>query len=209
MFDYCSTASGSPSPIPADSDGIFMANNEPARMPPRFLKGSEGLPALPEAFRQFDYDGWLPEFIKRFQLEGYRKTQAKRQAVLRQINEIQRECLAIHRNEREWQHLAQEDRIRQKRLDLDEIELDYRVEDLLYERQKKIQERQRAAAPASLPRARDLVEEITEKLQDAVRTEAAVKKVFDQARQQYPNLKVWLDDWEQKLGWDLKERKWF
>jgi len=167
------------------------------------------LPTVPEAFRRTDYEGWLEETIKRFQLKRYQRTQAERLAVLKQINQIQTECLALARNEADWRHFQQEDRLRQKRLDLQEMEIDQRMEDLLYEREGKLRERTKTAVPAPPLKPRDPVEEIAAQLEQAIRTEAGMKEVFDKAKQKHPHLKSWLDEWEARLSWDLRERKWF
>jgi len=167
------------------------------------------LPTVPDAFRRTDYEGVIEEIIKGIQLRRYQKTQRERIGVLKQINEIQKECLALARNEADWQHFHQEDRLRQKRLDVQEMELDARMEDLLYERQRKIFERGIPPLPQAPPKPRDMVEEITEQLEQAIRTEAGVKEVFGRARERDPKLKGWLDEWEARVTWELRERKWF
>ena len=129
--------------------------------------------------------------------------------MLRQINQLQGECLALARNEADWRHFQQEDRLRQKALDLREMELDQRMEDLLYERERKIRERSRAGDAPPPPKRRDLVEDITAGLEQAIRTEAGVKEVFAKVRKTHPHLEEWLSEWEAKVAWDLKERKWF
>ena len=129
--------------------------------------------------------------------------------MLRQINQIQGQCLALARNEADWRHFQQEDRLRKMRLDLDEMELDQRMEDLLYERQRKLQERSSPVEPPAPPKHRDPVEEITAQLEQAIRTQAGVKGVFAKARRAHPHLEEWLNECEARLSWDLKERKWF
>jgi len=167
------------------------------------------LPTVPDAFRRTDYEGWLEEGIKRFQLKRYQRTQAERLAVLRQINQIQSECVALARNEADWRHFRQEDRLRQKRLDLQEMEIDHRMEDLLFEREKKLRERNAPIEPSAPPKRRDPVEEITAQLEEAIRTQAGVKELFTKARKANPHLEEWFNEWEAKVSWDLKERKWF
>jgi hypothetical protein len=185
----------------------MLVKRRPA-VDPEILKPESELPTVPEAFRRSEYEGWLEEAVKTFQLKRYQKTQAERLAVLRQINQIQNECLALARNEANWQHFRQEDRLRQKRLDLDELELDQRMEDVRYERERKVRERARAAAAPPSPKRRSLVEEITSQVEDAIRAEVEIKEVFDRARKEHPHLASWLNEWEAKVSWDLKERKW-
>lgn len=166
------------------------------------------LPTVPDAFRRTDYEGFLEEYVKRFQLRCYQRTQAERITVLKQINELQSQCLALAHNEANWRHFRQEDRIRQKRLDLTEMELDQRIEDLQYQRGVRLSEQQRAES--GMPsKATDMVEKITHELEQAIRTEAGVKQVFEKARKQHPSLREWLDEWEEKVSWDLRERPWF
>jgi hypothetical protein len=88
------------------------------------------------------------------------------------------------------------------------MELDQRMEDFLYERERKIQERStpRQSPPASKPR--DPVEEITSELNQAIRTQAGVKELFARVRKEQPHLDEWLKEWEAKILWDLMERKW-
>jgi hypothetical protein len=189
-----------------------MPTRKAPRGKPEIVPVDHDLPTVPEAFRRVDYEGWPAEIVKSFQLKRYQKTQAQRIAVLKQINQIQGECLALARNETNWRHFGQEDRIRQKRLDLEEMELDLRLEDRLYEQEQKRRERAESASKAqspAFPKKPSLVEEITTKLDEALRTKVAVKTVFDAARREHPGLTTWLDDWEQELAWDLKERKWF
>lgn len=167
------------------------------------------LPSLPEAFASTDYDGWPVEVFKRFQLQQYQKTQAERIEVLKQINEIQRQCMTLARNESDWRHFGQEDRIRQKRLDLQELELDQQLEDRRYEREKKLFERANPAKVSEPPKRRDLVEQITAEVEQAILTQTGVKEVFRRARERSPHLTAWLNDWEAKVEWDMRERKWF
>ncbi len=167
------------------------------------------LPTVPDAFRRTEYEGWLEESIKRFQLKRYQRTQSERLAVLKQINQIQAECVALARNEANWCHFRQEDRLRKKRLDVEELELDHRMEDLLYERERQLRERGKSVEPPAPTKARDPVEEITTQLEQAIRTQAGVKELFARVRKTQPHLEQWLNEWEAKLSWDLKERKWF
>jgi len=165
------------------------------------------LPTVPDAFMRADYEGWLEKRIKRFQLKCYQKTQAERLEVLRQINQIQTECLTLMRHEADWKHFQQEDRLRQKRLDLEEMNLDQRMEDALYERATRLRERSQPT-PAT-PKKSDLVDRITAQLDQALRTEAGIKAVLRRAREEHPELKSPLDEWEARVTWDLRERKWF
>src|SRR5712691_3696021 len=107
-----------------------MPSKKLSRLDPDTIEPRVELPTVPEAFQRFDYEGLLPEAIKRLQLKAYQRTQAERLSVLRQINAIQAECLALARNESNWRHLGQEDRLRQKRLDIEELELDIRMDEL-------------------------------------------------------------------------------
>lgn len=186
-----------------------MPKNELSRIESEIASLQPDLPTVPDAFRRTDYEGWLEESIKRFQLKRYQRTQAERLAVLKQINAIQGECLTLARNEANWRHLQQEDRLRQKRLDLEEMQLDQKTEDLLYERERKLRERVRDAAPVNSKKKRDPVEDLATELEQAIRTEAGVKDVFAKARREHPHLEEWLKQWEAKIAWDLKERKWF
>lgn len=165
------------------------------------------LPTVPDAFRRTDYEGCLIEAHKRWQLKRYQRTQAERVAVLKQINQLQTECLALARNEANWRHFQQEDRLRQKRLDLEELELDQRMDDLLYEREMKLRGRSRSV-PAPEPKRLNLADQIAAQLEEAIRTEAAVKESFVKARKLHPHLDEWLSEWEAKVSWDLRERKW-
>ena len=186
-----------------------MSNKNLSRVDPRTVAPRLTLPTLPEAFANTDYDGWLMEAVKRFQLQRYQKTQSERIEVLKQINEIQTQCLALMRNESNWQHFGQEDRIRQKRLDLQEMELDQRLEDQRYERERALKERANPTKAAEPAKRRGLLEDIASELEKAISTQANVTEVFRKAREANPGLTDWLDDLESKIAWDLRERKWF
>ncbi len=186
-----------------------MPNKKLARrVDPRMIPLRPELPSVPDAFIRAEYEGWPVEVFKRFQLKQYQRTQAERLEVLKQINEIHGQCLALARNEANWRHLEQEDRLRQKRLDVEEMELEQRMEDLVYERERKRQERISPATPATSSKRRDPVEHITAQLEEAIRTEAGIKEAFAHARKKYPHLETWLSEWEAKVSWDLRERKW-
>lgn len=132
--------------------------------------------------------------------------------MLRQFNALQRECIALARNEADWRHFEQEDRLRAKRLDLEEMELEERVEDFLYRRAKKLADRKAEATPPKRPdpvKPPDPVEKLTAELEQALRMQAGLQQVFDRAREQYPHLEEWINEWEERLAWDFKERQWF
>jgi hypothetical protein len=170
-----------------------MPKNKLVRTTSNLTLHHPDLPTVPEAFRRTDYEGWLEEAIKRIQLKRYQRTQAERIAVLEQINELQGQCLALRRNEANWRHFQQEDRLRKKRLDIEELELDQRMEDFLYARQNKLFAR--ANGTAEYPKHRDPVAEITAQVENAIRTEVGLRDVFSQARKRYPHLEDWLREW--------------
>lgn len=187
-----------------------MPKNELSRIDAEIPSLHPGLPTAPEAFMRTEYEGWLEEKVKRFQLRSYQRTQAERIAVLQHINRLQTECIALARNQANWRHLEQEDRIRQKRLDLEELELSHRMADVLQKREDQRVDRAKASAPPPpAPKPVDPVEEIMRSLERAIRMEASVGEVFAKARKEHPHLSEWLDEWEARVRWDLRERKWY
>jgi hypothetical protein len=158
------------------------------------------LPTLPEAFSSTEYDGWLVERIKRFQLKTYQKTQTERIAVLRQINELQTQCLAINRNENDWKHFAQEDRLRQKRLDIQEIELDMQLEEL---RERRI--KSRAPVIVHKPELRDPMREALLRLRNKLRTGIEARSECDRLKQEYPAYAAEIEREFRKMMADMRE----
>jgi len=163
------------------------------------------LPSLPAAFSSTEYDGWLAERIKRFQLQTYQRTQAERLAVLRQINELQTQCLAIAQNEANWQHFAQEDRLHQKRLDIQEIELDMRLEELLEQRQTRALEKMMPKAPPKPPPPRDPIREALNRLRSRLRTGIEARSECDQLKREFPEYAVEIEREFRKMIADLRD----
>jgi hypothetical protein len=182
-----------------------MANKKPARVRSEVVqlpKLRPDLPTLPAAFSSTEYDGWLAERIKRFQLQTYQRTQAERVAVLKQINELQHQCLAIARNESDWQYFAQEDRLRQKRLDIQEIELDMRMEELREQRMK-------ARAPVVLhkPERQDPIREALNRLRNKLRTGVEARSECDRLKREYPEYASEIEREFGKMLSDLREEE--
>ena len=158
------------------------------------------LPTVPEAFRRSDYEGLIPETIKRIQLKAYQRTQAERLAVLRQINSIQRECLALAQNECDWRHFEQGDRLRQKRLNIEEIELDMRMEEL-QERRKGAKEEVRR----DLPPRRDPLQEALDRLRFKLRAGVEARSECERLKEEYPESANEIEKEFRKMIWDLRE----
>ena len=186
-----------------------MSNKDLSRLNPEVLPAQAELPTVPEAFRRSDYEGWLEERVKRFQLKTYQKTQAERIKVLRQINELQKECLAIARNEQEWQRFAQQERIRQKRLDLEEMQVDDQLENVISQRTQREFDRQNIRQPASRAKRNDLAEEFRERLRRAlelhqVGTEGRAE--IERLKKLYPDQADQLEQTFQTILADMREQ---
>lgn len=76
-----------------------MPKRKLVRIQPDLKPMRAELPTVPEAFRRSEYEGWLPERIKQFQLRSYQRTQAERIIVIQQINQLQSQCLTLMHNE--------------------------------------------------------------------------------------------------------------
>jgi hypothetical protein len=177
-----------------------MSINKLSRLNLPNVQARAELPTVPDAFRRSDYEGLIPETIKRIQLKAYQRTQAERLAVLKQINAIQGECLALARNENEWHHFDQVDRLRQKRLDIEEIELDIRMEEL-QERRNGVKEKVRREPP---PR-RDPIQEALDRLRLRLRAGVEARSECERLKEEYPDSASEIEREFLKLIWDLRE----
>jgi len=175
-----------------------MSDKKLVRIPAEVLPAE--LPKVPEAFRRADYDGFLEEAVKRFQLKAYEKTQAQRHAVLRQINQIQSECLALVRNEADWRHFKQEDRIRQKGLDIQELELSMRMEEL---QESRIRSKE-SVNPKPLE-ARDPIQQALIRLRRKLRSGVEARSECDRLKEEYPDHAEHIEREFRKMIWDLRE----
>lgn len=119
-----------------------------------------GMPEIPAALAATGYEGWFSEAVKRLQLQSYQRTQAERLAGLRQIRELQVAFLDIAKGKADWQKLPQEDKLRQMRLDIEEIELEIKKAEL-YEKRAALEKRKDAKA-APPPRRRSVQERVLE-----------------------------------------------
>jgi len=178
-----------------------MPNDKLSRLQNDIVQPSAKLPSIPEAFQQSDYDGWLVEKIKRLQLKSYQRTQAERLSVLKQIDQIQKQCLAIARNEKDWQHFAQEDRVRAKRLNLDEMKLDLEIEEFLVSRiaAKKPVVEIKAAPP------NDPMKEALRRLRNKIRAGVEARSECDQLKREFPEYADEIEHEFTKMITDLRD----
>ena len=158
------------------------------------------LPTVPDAFRRSDYEGLIPETIKRWQLKAYQRTQAERLAVLKQINAIQGECLALARNENEWRHFDQVDRLHQKRLDIEEMELDIRMDELQEKRRGSTEKIKREPPPR-----RDPIQEALDRLRLKLRAGVEARSECERLKEEFPESASEIEREFLKMIWDLRE----
>jgi len=179
-----------------------MQSKKLVRIRPRLDSPSPlEVPIIPRAFRRSDYDGLLLEKIKRLQLQSFQKTQEERLEVLRQINELQSQCMVLSRNEADRRHFGQEDRLRKKRLDVDEMELDIKLEELVERRRRTYEKPVREASRPSDP-TRDAIERLRHKL----RTGAEARSECDQVKEEFPEQTEEIEREFRKILADLRER---
>jgi hypothetical protein len=185
-----------------------VSNKNLSHSNPEIVPARADLPTVPEAFRRSEYEGWLGERVKRFQLKTYQKTQGERIKVLRQINELQKECLAIARNENDWQHFAQHERIRQKRLDLEEMQVDDQLESMMCDRAERALNGQKNP-PASRSKRNDLAEEFRDRLRRALelhRVGTEGRDEIERLKTEHPELADELEQTFLTILSDMRER---
>ena len=108
-----------------DRTELVSVNAEIGRLKQRYPE----LPSPPTAFYSNEYEGWFREAKKRFELQSYGRTQEERVKTLKQINELQSQCLAILKNEGDLTRFRQEERQRQMRLSIEDTELEIKAEE--------------------------------------------------------------------------------
>jgi hypothetical protein len=147
-------------------------------------------PELP-AFHDNGYSGWFNEAIKVFTMQAYNRTQDERIAVAKRIAELNDLYLRILRQQGERITFEKEQRIRGKRMDVEETELDYRMEDLQYEREKLRAERSKPPAPAPPPGAerRDPAQELRDRTQARMKMALSIIQLMAQAEADRDELK--------------------
>jgi len=178
-----------------------MPSKKLIRIDPQAVQTRGSLPGLPPALNNTDYEGWIPEWIKQKQIAAYRKTQAERLAVLTLINQIQGQCMALARNENDWRHFGQEDRLRQKRLDVEELELDMKMEELQ-------ERRRRAKEPVVIPKPPerpDPIREALNRLRSKIRTGVEARSECDHLKREFPEYALDIEREFRKMISDLRE----
>lgn len=176
-----------------------MANKKPRALTPEVVQPEVHMPTVPAAFQQTEYEGWIAEKIKQWQLREFQKTQSERIGVLKQIRETQAQCLAIAENESNWLTFAQRERMKQKRLDIEEIELDMRLEDLRNQGRKLPEPVNHKSEPP------DPMQEALDRLRWRLRAGVEARSEYERLKTEFPDQAEHIERQFQKMMWDLRE----
>lgn len=167
-------------------------------------------PELP-GFQRNGYEGWFAEAKKQFQMQSYNRSQDERIAVLKRIAElndlylrIDQQQLTYARQQEQKLTYEQEQRLRGKRLNVDELKVDQEMEELVYEGERKRGERTKVVVAAKVPR--DPVEEELTKIRRTLRTVAGVEAEGEQLAKDYPEHAPYIRQQCRKIIADLMER---